>query len=126
MYFTIGGRRTQSALYRIRYTGEESTAAVEPSVDAQASQLRAIRHRLEALHAQPAASPENVSTAIEHLSHEDRQIRYAARIALEHQPVDSWRSRVPSLEDANAKIVGVVALARCGQAADATAAIEVL
>ena len=27
MYFTIGGRRVQSGLYRVTYTGKESTAS---------------------------------------------------------------------------------------------------
>ena len=37
MYFTVGGRRTQSALYRVTYTGTESTApakALAPTKEA--------------------------------------------------------------------------------------------
>jgi len=30
MYFTIGGRRVQSGLYRVTYTGKESTAPSHP------------------------------------------------------------------------------------------------
>ena len=30
LYFTIGGRRTQSGLYRVTYTGNESTEAAPP------------------------------------------------------------------------------------------------
>ena len=29
MYFTIGGRRVQSGLYRVTYVGKESTAVVK-------------------------------------------------------------------------------------------------
>ncbi|WP_237607673.1 c-type cytochrome [Roseimaritima sediminicola] len=128
MYFTIGGRRTQSALYRIRYEGSESTAAAEPVDTPEAKRLRALRHELEALHLNPEASQANIDKAIEHLGHDDRQIRYAARIALEHQPVAQWRERIGGLRDANAdtKILGVVALARCGNESDREHAIEVL
>ena len=30
MYFTIGGRRTKSGLYRVTYVGKESTAPLPP------------------------------------------------------------------------------------------------
>lgn len=126
MYFTIGGRRTQSALYRVRYVGSESTEPVESLDSAETQSLRALRHELEDLHLNPEASQANLDKALANLSHGDRQIRYAARIALEHQPVDSWRGRITKLKDANAKVVGVVALARCGEAADVNTAIEVL
>jgi len=29
MYFTVGGRNTKAQLYRISYTGDESTAAMD-------------------------------------------------------------------------------------------------
>jgi hypothetical protein len=32
MYFTVGGRRTQAALYRVTYTGGESTAPARPAL----------------------------------------------------------------------------------------------
>ena len=48
LYLTVGGRNTQSALYRITYTGKESTA---PSTgDNSGAAARALRHKLEALH----------------------------------------------------------------------------
>ena len=37
MYFMVGGRRTQSALYRVKYTGSESTdPAQAPPVSPEA------------------------------------------------------------------------------------------
>ena len=48
MYFLIGGRKTQSGLYRVTYAGKESTApasARQPNADD-----RKLRHELEALH----------------------------------------------------------------------------
>src|SRR5690606_4705327 len=85
LYFTIGGRRTQSGLYRITYTGDESTAPA--SIADEANELRKLRHELEALH---RPDPQAVEKAWPYLSHADRHIRYAARIAIEHQPVPTW------------------------------------
>lgn len=123
LYFTIGGRRTQSGLYRIRYTGElEDSAEAD---DESAKQLRGIRASLEELHlAEPSADV--TAKALQFLGHEDRAIRFAARIALEHQPVDQWRSKVLELDDAHAKIIGAVALARHGAPTDKPAALDAL
>ena len=49
LYFTIGGRKTQSGLYRITYTGKQPEERAEAS-DAAADELRAIRSKPEKLH----------------------------------------------------------------------------
>ncbi len=141
MYFTIGGRETQSGLYRIRYTGDlsgEQADAPEKKMTADekvAVELRSLRHQLETYHAadpDESASDESASDALaipmmlEHLSHADRGIRHAARIALEHQPVETWRDEIAGLKDDQARILGVVALARCGNDEDKTAALKSL
>src|SRR5262245_47901469 len=49
MYFTIGGRNTQSGLYRVTYTGSESTAAVGTPLAAPAdaaAEARLLRSKL--------------------------------------------------------------------------------
>ncbi|QDS92792.1 Cytochrome c [Roseimaritima multifibrata] len=126
MYFTIGGRNTQSGLYQVSYVGKESTAPA-PIIDTvEAKELRALRHRLEDLHFHPEANAANVDFAIENLSNADRQIRYAARIALEHQPVESWRNRLSDLDSPNAKMAAVVALARTGEKSDSKLALQTL
>src|SRR4029079_14836803 len=48
MYFLIGGRKTQSGLYRLTYEGKDSTEAVSGSQDNKKE--RSIRRELEALH----------------------------------------------------------------------------
>ena len=123
LYFTIGGRKTQSGLYRIRYTGASDDGAAAEDKEAEA--LRAVRAKLESLHV-GTAGKEAVPVAIEHLSHSDRAIRFAARIALEHQPVRSWRNSVTRLDNDQARILGVVALARNGEASDQAAAVKAL
>jgi glucose/arabinose dehydrogenase/mono/diheme cytochrome c family protein len=90
MYFITGGRRTQSALYRVCYTGGESTDALAPHDSPQNVTVRALRRDLEKLQSGPAAG--GTRKAIENIAHPDRWIRFAARVALEAQPVGEWRS----------------------------------
>lgn len=130
MYFTIGGRKTQSGLYRIRYTGKDQAVAPEPAsggeVDAaETAKLRELRHQLEALHVADVAA-DKLPMILDHLSHPDRAIRFAARIALEHQPVDRWRDQIASLDSATAKTLAVISLARCGKPADKSVATTAL
>ncbi|HBJ38819.1 MAG TPA: L-sorbosone dehydrogenase [Planctomycetaceae bacterium] len=124
MYLTVGGRRTQSGLYRIRYVGDESTEPVNPQVDATATAMRATRHELEKLHVAPDAA--KLPMVLEHLGHTDRAIRSAARIALEHLPVDQWKGKLTSLNEPHATITAVVALARTGQPSDREQALALL
>lgn len=112
MYVTIGGRKTQSGLYRVTYTGTEST---EPAVvaDDAGKELRTLRHELEALHTPDAKDA--IVKAWPHLGHADRSIRFAARTAIEHQPVASWQEQAAKENSSpDAKITALLALARCG------------
>jgi len=123
MYFAVGGRRTQSGLYRVTYTGEQPVA-VASSVDQDTAKARALRHKLEALH---RPDKKAVDTAWPYLSNPDRFIRWAARVAVEHQPADQWRSRALEEKNPQALITAILALARANgtdpfhrQAADPT------
>jgi putative heme-binding domain-containing protein len=124
MYFTIGGRNTQSALYRISYVGSESTAAANLHDEAGAKE-RKLRHELEAFHGKKDAKA--VETAWPHLNSDDRFIRYAARIAVEAQPVEEWKKRALDEKQPTAALTALLALARCGPRetqADLLAALE--
>jgi putative heme-binding domain-containing protein len=113
LYFTVGGRGTQSELFRVTYTGTESTAAVDLKTTA-AAELRALRRGLEAYH-QPLHEPDQaIEQALPQLGHSDRFIRYAARIALEHQPANLWQDRALAATDPHALITAVIGLARQG------------
>jgi len=113
LYFTIGGRGTQSELFRVTYTGGEPTAPIDPH-DPRNAEQRALRRQLEKYH-QPAADQAKVIEFIyPHLGHGDRFIRYAARVALEHQKVNLWQDRLLREKDAETLITGAVALARQG------------
>lgn len=116
LYFTIGGRGTQSELFRVTYVGTEPTGPVEYH-DARGAELRTLRHQLEQQHA-PAAEPEKVVAFVyPDLGHPDRFIRYAARVALEHQPPALWQERILAEQDPERLITGAVALARQGNKA---------
>ncbi len=113
MYFTVGGRGTQSGLYRVRYVGSESTAPAAPLVDAAASEARALRHKLESFHGHQ--DPAAVEFAWPHLNSQDRYIRYAARVAVEHQDPAGWQERALAEKLPTASIQALLALARVGQ-----------
>lgn len=118
MYFTVGGRRTQSALYRVTYTGSESTALAAPvPVTAEAN----LRHDLEKLHV-PGVGPEAIDKAWPHLSSKDRYVRFAARVAIERQPADLWAARALAEKNPQAAVEALIALSRVGRSAKATEA----
>jgi putative heme-binding domain-containing protein len=113
MYFTVGGRRVQSALYRVSYTGKESiekARAVNHPGDAEARAGRKLRHSLEEFHGKESAKA--VDVAWPHLRSTDRYIRAAARTALEHQPLEQWQAKALKETDATAQLEALLALIR--------------
>ncbi|HET6426189.1 MAG TPA: c-type cytochrome [Planctomycetaceae bacterium] len=110
MYFTIGGRKTTSGLYRVTYTGEESTAPASPFFDPASVEARQTRRKLEAFHG--VVDPQAVAVAWPYLSHEDRFLRQAARVAIEHQPVATWGGRALAETDPVAAIQALLAYVR--------------
>lgn len=108
MYFTIGGRRVQSGLYRVRYTGPEDTAPSAPVVAGNTARDR--RHELEAYHGRTDANA--VADAWGDLSNSDRYIRFAARTAIEHQPVETWQDKALGEPHGAVRTYALLALAR--------------
>jgi putative heme-binding domain-containing protein len=123
LYFLIGGRGTQSGLYRVTYAGSEPVAAAAPAPDA-GSAARAQRRKLEAYHGRQDAKA--VDAAWPHLASPDRFLRYAARVALEAQPVDSWRDRALAEKDPQGLVTAAIALARQGKPRDLPALVAAL
>jgi putative heme-binding domain-containing protein len=114
MYFITGGRGTQSGLYRVSYVGQASqvpSIQPDPTSNRTASRARALRLQLEAF--QGKEDPKAVGFAWLYLGSEDRFIRYAARIALEWQPVASWKDRALAETNAETGLNALLALARC-------------
>jgi putative heme-binding domain-containing protein len=112
MYITIGGRGTQSGLYRVSYTGTESTSPVKPIDDPKAAEARGLRHKLETFHGHH--NSQVVSIAWPYLSHEDRLIRYAARVAIEFQDQSEWLEKAIKETNPTASANALIALSRVG------------
>ncbi len=126
MYFVTGGRKTQSGLYRVRYTGPKvkpaSPTAQQMARAQHAKSARELRRRLEALHGRQDSQA--VDVCWPHLDSQDPWIRHAARIALEHQPPAQWRSRALSEARPMAKLTSLMSLAAGGASSDSPAILE--
>ncbi|HEY8505719.1 MAG TPA: heme-binding protein, partial [Gemmataceae bacterium] len=110
MYFAIGGRRAQSGLYRVTYTGDEPTAPSPP--DGAGAEARELRRKLEAFHGR--RDPKAVETAWPHLGSGDRYLRFAARVALEFQDPASWQQKALAEKDPQTALTALLALTRVG------------
>ena len=108
MYFVTGGWRIQTGLYRVTYTGKESTAPSHPRD--RGAKLRALRLKLEKFHGQQ--DPQAVKTVWPYFGHADRYIRFAARVALEWQNPSEWRERALQETKAPSALTALLALVR--------------
>ena len=122
MYFLTGGRRLESDLYRITYSGSEAVtpAPASPAPTAE----HQLRTRLEQYHTGP--NPAAVDAAWPHLNHPDRFVRYAARVAVEHQPVAQWQAKALAETDPVRLTHAMIALAHHGTAAQKTPMLNAL
>jgi putative heme-binding domain-containing protein len=112
LYFTIGGRNTQSGLYRVTYTGAESISPSRGSVARlpDPPPLHKLRRLLEAFH--DLRDPRAVDAVWPYLGHEDRYIRFAARVAVEHQDASTWQERALKETDPARALGALLALVR--------------
>lgn len=110
LYFATGGRRTQSAIYRLSWTGD-ATLATQPAEELPAAP-RAVTERtaLEKFHGLVDDSAIDQMWAA--LAHADSLVRRAARAALESQPVAAWGQRALAEESARPALASLLALAR--------------
>jgi putative heme-binding domain-containing protein len=111
MYFLTGGRKTQSGLYRVTFTGEPSSGdPPRPLVESEAAKLR---KQLESLQLD-GGDPSAIEKIWPHLASDDAFVRHAARVALEQRPVATWRDRALAENDFTAATTALLALARLG------------
>jgi putative heme-binding domain-containing protein len=109
LYAVTGGRQMESDLWRVRYVGDESIApprTPKPTPEAQ------LRRQLEAFHGRPQEGA--LAAAWPQLNHKDRFLRFAARIAVEHQPVEQWQATALAEPDPTRRLHALIALARHG------------
>ncbi len=110
MYFTIGGRKTKSGLYRVTST-EKVDEALKPNFgDGPAGATRETRLGLEKFHT--SVGQEAVDAAWKELDNVDRFVRFAARVAIEHQDVKLWTEKALAEKDGTKAIPAILALAR--------------
>jgi putative heme-binding domain-containing protein len=110
LYFLTGGRRLESDLYRVSYTGNENTDAVAAT---PINQANALRRSLEKFHV-GEPNKDAVSTSWQHLKSPDRFVRYAARLAIEHQPVSEWQDKALQEKDPVTLTQATISLIRMG------------
>lgn len=115
MYFITGGRGTKSGLYRVSFVGDRKQKREMNFVampDKAAAAARELRRELESFHGK--TDTRAVEFAWPYLNSPDRFLRHAARIAIESQPVETWKDRALSETNMQAGLSGLIALARCG------------
>ncbi len=114
LYLVTGGRRTRSGLYRVAWTGAEQDAPLATQRGEgrafAAAGARVLRRQLEAFHGR--RGPLAVDLAFARLDAPERALRYAARIALEHQPGPDWIGRALAEQRPRAALEALIALAR--------------
>jgi len=96
MYFITGGRRTQSGLYRVSWTGAPSIARPDAPTN------------------EPSNARRSVGDVWARLNDSDHWMRYAARVELEARPVTDWAARALSESQPTAALTALLALSRCG------------
>ena len=110
---TVGGRKVQGGLYRVIYTGNESTAPSQPNK--AGAEARAQRHQLEAFAGVKDAKA--IAVAWPQLGNADRFIRSAARTAIEHQDAKLWAEKALAEKPSQASLAALLALVRVGDKA---------
>ena len=114
LYFLTGGRRLESDLYRVYYKDAGKTdVAQENGKMGEANEANKLRRTLEKFHGEPQQGA--IDLAWPNLKHEDRFVRYAARIAVEHQPLTEWQARALKETDPQILTQATIALARHGK-----------
>ncbi len=115
LYFLTGGRKLDSDLYRVTYADTQDDQFMLASYEVpEETPEHKIRKQLEAYHGKPREGA--VDFAWPYLNSPDRFVRYAARVAIEHQPVSQWQERVFQEQNPETRIQGMIALARHGDA----------
>ncbi len=110
LYFAIGGRNTLSGLYRVTYTGTESTAPAKG--DRTETPQQAERKKLETFYGRQ--DPKAALTAWPYLGSDDRFLRFAARTVLEFQEPKTWQEKALTETNPVALTDALLGLARVG------------
>ncbi len=112
LYFLAGGRRLESDLYRVSYKDYEKIKD-KPLKSGDITKEMAIRRKIES-HFESAPDTNVINEVWPYLNHNDRHIRYAATVALMHQPVTAWGKK--AFRERNIRTVNhaMLAMAKMG------------
>ena len=111
LYFLTGGRTLQSDLYRVYHKNHAKINKNNPG-NRTLDDAAVLRKELEKLHRPTRPDSGAIERIWPHLAHHDRHVRYAARIALEHQPTALWQDRARNETHTDAVIESMIALVR--------------
>lgn len=124
LYFLTGGRRLESALYKVTYTGELNNTIKKFSEHDSGKEERMLRKRIETF--QTKKDENQIDFLIENLNHDDRYIRYASRVALENQDINIWKYKVAKAKHPLTKTAIAIAIAHQGQNNDRIMTLKML
>lgn len=127
LYLITGGRGSQSGLYRVTWEGDSASGGALPVSSAPvagvvtddlltAEQSRETRRRLEMYHRR--ADNDALNFIWSQLGSSDDWIRFAARVALENQPLETWRDRIANSNGTLETWTALMALSRVGEVSD--------
>lgn len=112
LYFLTGGRRLESDLYRVYYGDYKNIAPGSNTATPVINNEHKQRTAIEEYHVKK--DPKAIDQAWPLLKSPDRFLRYAARLAIEHQPINQWESKVYAEKDPQSIIYAAIALGRQG------------
>ena len=119
-----GGRGLPSQLYRVAFHPDPPGILLPPPQTLTQMEWIQQRCRLEQFHGH--ADPQAVDAAWPSLGADEPFLRYAARIAVEWQPVAQWRQRALAETDPQRAVTALLALARQGDASDLEPVLDAL
>lgn len=116
MYFLTGGRRLDSDLYRVSYKGHADMKPADKKTQAKINEAMATRRKIEG-YFEHTPDTNVVNELWPYLNDDDRHIRYAATVALMHQPITTWGKK--AFRERNIRTVthAMIAMAKMGDPA---------
>jgi putative heme-binding domain-containing protein len=124
LYFLTGGRRLESNLYKLTYTGKLNNKVKDLNENKLGRKERLLRKKIEALQTKTDAS--QIDFLVQNLGHDDRYIRFSSRVALENHDVNLWKQKVEDVESSLSKIALAIAIAHQGEDNDRLMALKTI
>ncbi|MSU34725.1 MAG: hypothetical protein EXS36_06360 [Pedosphaera sp.] len=124
MWFTTGGRGTQSGLYRVLYVNPLEP----PSINSEnvPTAHRAVRDQRLQVGKIPSSDSSRaaIDSALQAAGSNDRAVRHAACAALERLPLGAWRNLALSQTNLDALLTTSLALIRLGDTSSKSAILD--